>query len=248
MNKLFFYILSLIGVLMPILSNAQTQSEDYSIKVSENPFRFEVIKSGTAKPLFIMNNSITVQHFEGSKVYERKPYLVWIDGKGDTKKTVSNAKFLGKRDEWNTYYLFDKANDTLFLFKYSLTKTKLDFVISEINPPRESDLVHSRISVSFSSDKDDSYMGMGMRFGRTNHYGSIVSNWCKEVGVNLPIVSDNGSAEGQDITYYPVPFYLNLKGYGFLLNSFHFSEFDFAKTNADILKVTNYSCTNHPYK
>lgn len=82
-----------------------------------------------------------------------------------------------------------------------------------------------------------------MRFNQINHKGTIVTTWCREVGYDLPLVSQNGSSEGQDITYYPVPFFLNLKGYGFLLNSFYFSEFDFAKTNPEALKITNYSHT-----
>jgi sulfoquinovosidase len=231
----------LIATQIPFMAVAQIQSTLYSVKITENPFKFEIIKNGTEKPLFVMNNSITVQHFEGSKVYEQKPYTIWEDGKSDKKKIANIAKFLNKTNNWNTYYLFNENNDSLFLFKYRLMNNKLNFNIEEINPPTESDLMHSRISVGFYSASDDSYMGMGMRFGRTNHYGTIVSNWCKEVGVNLPIVSNNATAEGQDITYYPVPFYLNLKGYGFLLNSFHYNEFDFAKTNADVLKITNYS-------
>ena len=241
--RLLYGVLNFCALLVPFVSSSQIQNNSYSIKITEKPFTLSVIKSGTDNPLIEINNRITIQHFRDSKVFERKPYLVWVDGKSDRQKMVSSAKYLGKEDAWETYCLFDKENDTLFLLKYSLRNNQFNFIITELNPPVETDLVHSRISVSFSSCNEDSYLGMGMRFGRTNHYGTIVSNWCKEVGVNLPIVSDNGSAEGQDITYYPVPFYLNLRGYGFLLNSFHFSEFDFAKTNSQELKITNYSNT-----
>ncbi len=241
MKKIIFYILILFAITSPVLFYAQ--GSEYSVKITEKPFKFEVLKKGSDTSIFVMNNSISVQHFEGSKVFERKPYLVWIDGKSDTKKTVSKATFTDTHKEWVTYCLLSETNDSLFIFKYSLKNNKLELLISEINPPKESDLIHSRISVHFTSSKEDSYMGMGMRFGRTNHYGTIVSNWCKEVGVNLPIVSENGTEAGQDITYYPVPFFINLRGYGFLLNSFHYSEFDFAKTNSKELKVTNYSNT-----
>jgi alpha-glucosidase (family GH31 glycosyl hydrolase) len=238
--KLYFY---LTLVFFSINAVVFSQNVAYSVKVIEKPFLFEVYKEGQAKPLLVIDNQITLQHFTNSKITERSPYTVWIDGKSDTKRTVCRAVEILKTDSLHVLVLLDDKNDSLFNLQYKLIGNKLEFKLSEINPPKEDDKHHSRIAASFISKSDDSYLGMGMRFNQVNHKGTIVTNWCKEVGVNLPKVSQNGSSEGQDITYYPVPFFLNLKGYGFLLNSFYFSEFDFAKTNPEALKITNYSHT-----
>ncbi len=222
---------------------AFSQNVKYLVKVSEKPFRCEVLKEGEPKPLLVIDTGITLQHFRNNTIKARQPYFVWTKGKSDKKHVVSRAIETFKSDSLHILVLLNDKNDSLFKFQYKLTGNKLDFKIAEINPPKEDDKHHSRIGVNFSSLPDDSYLGMGMRFNQVNHKGSIVTTWCREVGYDLPLVSQNGSSEGQDITYYPVPFFLNLKGYGFLLNSFYFSEFDFAKTNPEALKITNYSHT-----
>jgi alpha-glucosidase (family GH31 glycosyl hydrolase) len=240
--KLNFY-LTLFYTSMTAI--AFSQNVKYSVKVTEKPFRFEFFKISEPKPLLVIDNGITLQHFSNSTITERSPYTVWTDGKSDKKQTVNRAVEILKTDSLHILVLLNDKNDSLFKFQYKLTGNKLDFKIEEINPPKEDDKHHSRIGVNFSSLPDDSYLGMGMRFNQVNHKGTIVTNWCKEVGYDLPRVSQNGSSEGRDITYYPVPFFLNLKGYGFLLNSFHFSEFDFGKTNPDTLAITNYSNAFH---
>ena len=222
-----------------------SQNSEYSVKVTEKPFRFEVIKGDEATPLLLIENGITLQHFTNSNIIERSPFSVWIDGECDSKQSVNRAIEILETDSLHIFVLLNDANDSLFNFQYELIDNKLDFKLSEINPPKEDEKHHSRIGVYFSSLPNDSYLGMGMRFNQVNHKGTIVTNWCKEVGVNLPKVSHYGSSEGQDITYFPVPFFLNLRGYGLLLNSYYFSEFDFAKTNPEKIKITNYSHTFH---
>ena len=235
------YYLTIVCINIAAILPAQTAK--YSVKVTENPFQFEIIKKGDTKPFLLMDNSITLQHFTNSIIEEKSPYMVCTDGLSDKKQKVDRAKLLSKNGTVSLYVLLNEKNDSLFYFQYQFVGNKLSFKLSEINPPKEDDKHQSRISVDFLSSADDSYLGMGMRFDQVNHKGTIVTNWCREVGVNLPKISKNGTAEGRDITYYPVPFFLNLKGYGFLLNSFYYSEFDFAKTKSTTLKITNYSHT-----
>ncbi|MFN4813415.1 MAG: TIM-barrel domain-containing protein [Bacteroidota bacterium] len=235
------YYLTLICI--SLSAAAFSQNVKYLVKLTEKPFRFEVLKEGEPKPLLVIDKGITLQHFKNNTIKARSPYFVWTKGKSDKKQVVNRAIETFKSDSLHILVLLNDKNDSLFKFQYKLTDNKLDIKIAEINPPKEDDKHHSRIGVNFSSLPDDSYLGMGMRFNQVNHKGTIVTTWCREVGYDLPLVSQNGSSEGQDITYYPVPFFLNLKGYGFLLNSFYFSEFDFAKTNPEALKITNYSHT-----
>ena len=222
-----------------------SQHEGYSVRVTEKPFRFEVTKEGEPQPLLVIDNGITLQHFTDNTIKANSPYFVWTKGKSDKKQIVSRAIETFKSDSLHVFVLLSDKNDSLFKFQYKLNGSKLDFSVNEMNPPKEDDEHHSRICLNFNTQTDDSYLGMGMRFNQVNHKGTIVTNWCREVGYDLPVVSQIGSSEGRDITYYPVPFFLNLKGYGFLLNSFHFSEFDFGKTNPDTLAITNYSNAFH---
>ena len=238
--KLKYYLIILC---ISISAAAFSQNIKYLVKLTEKPFRFEVLKEGEPKPLLVIDKGITLQHFKNNTIKARSPYFVWTKGKSDKKQVVNRAIETFKSDSLHILVLLNDKNDSLFKFQYKLTDNKLDIKIAEINPPKEDDKHHSRIGVNFSTLPGDSYLGMGMRFNQINHKGTIVTTWCREVGYDLPLVSQNGSSEGQDITYYPVPFFLNLKGYGFLLNSFYFSEFDFAKTNPEALKITNYSHT-----
>jgi alpha-glucosidase (family GH31 glycosyl hydrolase) len=80
---------------------------------------------------------------------------------------------------------------------------------------------------------------MGMRFNQCNHRGTVVANWCREVGPNLPLVANKGTAEGRDTTYAPVPFFVNLKGYGLLLRSLHYSTFDFGVKEKGRFEIEN---------
>lgn len=235
-----------LGLLCLIINNfCFSQKQEYSIKVTESPFRFEVLKKGEAQPLLIIDKGISLQHFTNSIITERSPYTLVTEGKFDQKKIANKAVEILNTDSVHVFILLNNESDSLFQFQYRISDNILDLRLSEIKPPQEDGEHHSRICMNFKTDDDDSYLGMGMRFNQVNHKGTVVSNWCKEVGVNLPKVSINGSSEGRDITYYPVPFFLNLKGYGFLLNSFHFSEFDFGKTNPESLAITNYSNAIH---
>jgi len=91
----------------------------------------------------------------------------------------------------------------------------------------------NRISLKFQSAPDDRYFGLGERFNSADQKGNVVYNWTQE-GCLL-------GCKNTVVTYFPVPFYLNPRGYGFLIDDTHYSEFDFAKTRPDLMKVTNWN-------
>ena len=105
----------------------------------------------------------------------------------------------------------------------------------------------NRLALRFASGPDDRYYGMGERYAAAEHQGAIVRNWCEEGGVGLgrlkPILPGvpDPFPHGPDQTYFPVPFFLNPRGYGFLLDDTHFSAFDFGRTDPKILGVTNWN-------
>ena len=91
----------------------------------------------------------------------------------------------------------------------------------------------NRLRIKFLSALDDLYYGMGERYNTAQQKGNLVYNWTQEgcmLGCNNTVV-----------TYFPVPFYLNPRGYGFLLDDTHYSEFDFGKTDPGIFALTNFN-------
>ncbi len=106
----------------------------------------------------------------------------------------------------------------------------------------------NRMVVRFQKDSGERYYGMGERFNTAEHSGSEVRVWCEEGGLGLGKlsalmrdVSFNPFPKGEDMTYYPVPFFLNPRGYGFLLDDTHYSVFDFGKQDPDVLRIENWN-------
>ncbi len=91
----------------------------------------------------------------------------------------------------------------------------------------------NRIALKFKSAPEDRYFGMGERFNSAEHRGERVYNWTQE-GCLI-------NCQNTSMTYFPVPFFLNPKGYGFLLDDSHYSEFDFAKSDPKILELFNWN-------
>ena len=214
-----------------ILNNVFSQNiqkNGIDLLITENPFSLKIIDLKTNKTLLESNGDILIEHIIGSYPYKNKPYIKWKTGKTIAFKNTKNVIHKSKFENWNLYEIGDDDNNPLIRFKYKILElNKIQLEFEEINPILENETQHSRIQINFKSDRLDSFLGMGMRFNKVNHYGTIVTNWCNEVGENLPIVAKKKTEEGQDITYAPIPFFLNLKGYGLLLNSFYYSEFDF---------------------
>jgi len=91
----------------------------------------------------------------------------------------------------------------------------------------------NRLVIKFKSGPDEKYFGMGERFASAEQRGKRIYNWTEEgcvIGCKDTIK-----------TYFPVPFFLNPSGYGFLLDDTHYSEFDFAKAKSDVLEITNWN-------
>jgi len=94
----------------------------------------------------------------------------------------------------------------------------------------------NRLEIKFQAGPEDRYYGMGERFNSAEQTGNLVYNWAQE-GCMV-------GCENTVTTYFPVPFFLNPAGYGFLLDDTHFSEFDFAKTQSDTLAINDW---NHQF-
>jgi alpha-glucosidase len=96
-------------------------------------------------------------------------------------------------------------------------------------------------STGFASAPDEAFLGFGERFNKTNQRGVKVFSWLEEGGIG----TGEGMAEGPDnpypfgeaMAYYPVPFFVSTKGYGFWLDTTWRSQFELATERDDAWRV-----------
>ncbi len=96
-------------------------------------------------------------------------------------------------------------------------------------------------SVGFSTPPDEAFLGFGERYNQVDQRGLTLYSWAEEGGLgraeNVPKGPTNPWPSGETMTYYPVPFFLSSKGYGFWLDSTWRNEFNLASERADAWRV-----------
>jgi alpha-glucosidase (family GH31 glycosyl hydrolase) len=96
-------------------------------------------------------------------------------------------------------------------------------------------------SAAFQSPPDEGFFGFGERFNRLNQRGLSLYSWCEEGGLgkdeSTPASATNPWPNGETMTYYPVPFFISTKGYGFWLDSTWRNQFDLATDRPDRWRV-----------
>ncbi len=94
---------------------------------------------------------------------------------------------------------------------------------------------------AFSSPSDEAFLGFGERYNRTNQRGLSLYSWPEEGGLaqgeNSQPGPRNPFPNGETMTYYPVPFFISTKGYGFWLDSYWRNEFNLASERQDAWRV-----------
>jgi sulfoquinovosidase len=96
-------------------------------------------------------------------------------------------------------------------------------------------------SAAFSSPADEAFLGFGERYNRTDQRGLSLYSWPEEGGLaegeGHPAGPANPFPNGETMTYYPVPFFLSTRGYGFWLDSTWRNQFDLASERDDAWRV-----------
>ena len=91
--------------------------------------------------------------------------------------------------------------------------------------------------VGFHSPPGEAFLGLGERYDQVDHRGLSVYNWPEEggltMGEDVPPSLDNPYPNGGTMTYYPVPFFLSTRGYGFWLDTTYFNQFELASESPD---------------
>jgi alpha-glucosidase len=96
-------------------------------------------------------------------------------------------------------------------------------------------------AAAFTTPADEGFLGFGERFTRTNQRGLDVYSWTEEGGIGGGEAQlagpTNPYPNGEPMTYYPVPFFVATRGYGFWLDSTWRNEFNLATTRTDAWRV-----------
>ena len=91
--------------------------------------------------------------------------------------------------------------------------------------------------IAWQTPSDEAFMGFGERYNRTNQRGLALYTWAEEGGLGESEATPKGPGNpwpnGETMTYYPVPFFLSSRGYGFWLDTTWRSEFDLASDRPD---------------
>ena len=97
------------------------------------------------------------------------------------------------------------------------------------------------MSAAFGTPPDEAFLGFGERFNRTDQRGVSVFAWAEEGGVGTGeddlVGPTNPTPNGEAMTYYPVPFFVSTRGYGFWLDSTWRNTFDLATDHDDAWRV-----------
>ncbi len=91
------------------------------------------------------------------------------------------------------------------------------------------------LSVPLGCDAQASFHGFGEQYGATDQRGEAFRLWVTEQGIgrdpDLPLLPLNGNAH---TTYFPMPYYLDGRGFGGLFHTSHPVEVDLCATDPDV--------------
>jgi alpha-glucosidase (family GH31 glycosyl hydrolase) len=99
----------------------------------------------------------------------------------------------------------------------------------------------NRVSLGLQMHADDHFMGFGERYVYGDHRAQLLYNWVEEDGFGhgeqTPIGPSNPSPNGPGMTHVPIPWFLNPRGFGLLLNSTWRSNFHLGEERSDAWRV-----------
>lgn len=162
--------------------------------------------------------------------------------------------------EWGVYWTIDEGNPDPWIWTKKVIRHSAGDRDMEVILGDDAGKEQVKLNFSFESDKrlrgsiqvledsaginrvkmlyklytDERFFGLGERQEGVEHHGERIRCWCNEgfVGSFNPNL---------DHLNWPVPFYLSNRGYGFLIDDTHVSEFDLGKNDAQRLIITNWN-------
>lgn len=95
----------------------------------------------------------------------------------------------------------------------------------------------NKSTIAFELPADEHFFGLGERFASLDHRGFSLYSWAEEgalgQGESTPAGPETPAPNGPSMTYFPVPFFLSNKGYGFFVDTTFRSELHFGSEAPD---------------
>ncbi|HEY2516039.1 MAG TPA: TIM-barrel domain-containing protein [Polyangiaceae bacterium] len=97
-------------------------------------------------------------------------------------------------------------------------------LIATVDAPDPNDQAPvNRLSFGFAMHPDDHFMGFGERYVYGDHRGQMLYDWVEDDGLGngeqTPVGPHNPSPNGPGQTHIPIPWFMDPRGFGMLLNS-----------------------------
>ncbi len=234
-------------LLLACASNASDntlQGELMRVTIEREPFALRVEDAG-GRPLLETSRGVGFASYEVENPHQ---LIAWWRWKEIERKPWSLAGHVARAERAGDELVVELAEEAggsavvrikaRFIDRRSLRVETEIIGLPEMN----------RMALHFHTGEDERYFGMGERFNSAEHSGEEVKVWSEEGGLGISHLSRlwpgcpfNPFPHGKDMTYYPVPFFLNTKGYGFLLDDTRYSLFDFGSSREGELCITNWN-------
>ena len=95
---------------------------------------------------------------------------------------------------------------------------------------------YASISANFSCDEASSFHGFGAQYNRTNQRGHAFHLWVQEQGIGRT-GTDDPILGGEYHTYFPMPYWLDLRGYAVLFDTSARVQVDLCATDPETARV-----------
>ncbi|HUT54794.1 MAG TPA: TIM-barrel domain-containing protein [bacterium] len=241
-----FFLVVLIAMVMGVSSademglsdphSLTIKNQRIRIELTDRPFRL-LILNGAGETLLDLVDGPSFTIVRGQK----DPYFKGRAEPWTRAETVTSTQHGSDYIEWSM--AAGPETTPLVKMRASLVSENSARVTCEVLGRPEV----NRLALKFASREDDRYYGMGERYESAEHHGRRILVWVEEAHLGLGRLAPYAANKPYNpfphgpTTYFPVPFFLNPRGYGFLLDDTHPSEFDFGHSDPGTLEVVNWN-------
>jgi len=224
---------------------ASIESGKITLSVEESPFAL-VVSDADGDELFRSKGAVSYRKVTGQHIYHFVLWYAWTRG-FPTFWTRADQVVSAEEKDGALHIDLSSRKDGPVLVTMKAFFTRDNTLRVETKVVDGEGINRTRLK--FERDRDDLYYGMGERVYSAEHSKEEVSVWTEENGLGLSHLSKiwpkapfNPFPKGRELTYYPMPYFLNApKGYGFLLDDHHFSRFNFGKRWPTTLSIENWN-------
>ncbi len=233
-----------LGVTASAEDSIRIGKGDLALRVEKDPFQL-VVTDAQGREILATDGPVCYTRVTGQRTWRLVLWWLWNRGIAEPWTRLDKVTSVAEEDGRLLVGLGSGRGDKTLaeLEAYFIGDKSL-----KVEMKAAGETGANRFRVRFKKDRDDRYFGMGERYNSAEQTGRKVRVWTEEGGLGLYNWSKyvklpfNPFPLGEEMTYYPVPFFLNpAKGYGFLLDDDRFSEFDFGKTIGSRLSIVNWN-------